>query len=210
MVVWADWCVGQVLATLERLDLTGKTLVIFTSDNGPRHGQNGHRSAGTWRGFKSHIWEGGHRVPFIARWPERIGAGQISDELICLTDLTATCADIVGAKLSHDEGPDSFSILPALLAAKPARPVRSAVVLHSCYGAFAIRQGKWKLILGTKTSGGWVKPGGKKPVPGTPGQLYDLVDDPREQNDLWDAHPEVVQRLAHLLDDYKTRGHSRF
>lgn len=210
MVVWADWCVGQVLSALERLGLAENTLVIFTSDNGPRHGQNGHRSAGALRGHKSHIWEGGHRVPFIARWPGRIKAGTVSDALICLTDLTATCAAIVGAELSRDEGPDSFSILPALVSTKPARPVRPAVVLHSCFGVFAIRQGKWKLILDTKTSGGWVRPGGKKPVPGTPGQLYNLVDDPQEQNDLWDERPEVVQRLARLLDDYKTRGHSRF
>ena len=209
MVVWTDWCVGRILSALDRLDLAEDTLVIFTSDNGPRPGQNGHRSAGSLRGFKSHIWEGGHRVPFIARWPGKIEAGSTSDALICLTDLMATCAATVGADLSADEGPDSFSILPVLLGRTSDRPVRPAVVLHSCYGVFAIRQGKWKLILGTKSSGGWVPPAGKKPVSGAPGQLYDLAEDPREEHDLWEAHPEIVARLSGLLDTYRTQGHSR-
>jgi len=139
MVVWADRCVGRIVLALDRLNLARDTLLIFTSDNGPRPGQNGHRSAGELRGFKSHIWEGGHRVPFIARWPGRIEAGAVSNELICLTDLTATCAAVVGAELSGDEGPDSFNVLPALLGRRSDKPVRPDVVLHSCFGAFAIR-----------------------------------------------------------------------
>jgi len=210
MVVWTDWCVGRIIDALDRLGLTENTLLIVTSDNGPRHGQKGHKSSGQLRGFKSHIWEGGHRIPFIARWPGKIKPGTTSDEVICLTDLVATCAAIVGAELPADAGPDSFNILPALLGAELDEPIRPAIVHHSVYGVFSIRQGKWKLILDTKTSGGWVRPSGKKPQPGTPGQLYNLRDDPYEQNDLWDKYPDVVERLTKLLEKYKRQGHSQY
>jgi arylsulfatase A-like enzyme len=209
MVVWTDWCMGQVFKALDRLDLSENTLVVFTSDNGPRHGQSGHKSARDLRGFKSHIWEGGHRIPFIARWPGKIKAGSTSDEVICLTDLMATCAAILGVEPPIDTGPDSFNLLPALLGHKLGGPIRPAIVHHSCFGVFAIRQGKWKLILDTKTSGGWVRPSGERPVPGTPGQLYDLERDPYERDDVWDEHPDIVRRLKRLLEKYRNQGHSR-
>jgi len=209
LVVLVDWCVGQVLDTLDRLKLTNDTLVIFTSDNGPRIGKKGHKSAGNWRGFKSHIWEGGHRVPFIARWPGRIEPDTTCDELICLTDLTATCAAIVGTSLPENAGQDSYNILPALLGKKLDKPIREAIVHHSCFGVFSIRQGRWKLIQGTKGSGGWVEPGGGGPKPGSPGQLYNLANDPYEENDLWDKLPEQVERLTNLLEKYKKQGYSR-
>ena len=209
MVALADWCVGQVLNTLDRFGLTENTLVIVTSDNGPRIGEKGHKSAGDWRGYKSHIWEGGHRIPFIARWPGRIEPDSTCDELICLTDLMGTCAAIVGARLRDDAGQDSYNILPALLGEKYNTPIREAIVHHSCFGVFSIRQGPWKLILETKSSGGWVEPGGDGPKPGSPGQLYNMADDPHEENDLWDKHPEIVQDLTKLLEKYKEKGHSR-
>ncbi len=209
MVVWTDWCVGRILDALDHLGPTENTLLIVTSDNGPRHGREGHKSSGKLRGFKSHIWEGGHRIPFIARWPGKIEPGSTCDEVICLTDLIATCAAIVGIELPDDAGPDSFNILPALLNAELDKPIRPAIVHHSVFGVFSIRQGKWKLILDTKTSGGWVRPSGKKPQPGTPGQLYNLQDDPYEQNDLWDEYPQVVKRLTKLLEKYKKQGHSK-
>ena len=209
MIVWTDWCVGRVLDALERLGLKESTLLIVTSDNGPRHGNKGHKSAGELRGFKSHIWEGGHRIPFIARWPGKIEPGSISDEVICLTDLIATCAAIVGTDLPDEAGPDSFNILSALLSRELETPIRPAIVHHSVFGVYSIRKEKWKLILDTKTSGGWVRPRGKKPVPGTPGQLYNLEEDLYEQNDLWDKHPEIVERLTRLLEKYKKQGYSR-
>jgi len=209
MVVLADWCVGQVLDTLDRLKLAQDTLVIVTSDNGPRIGEKGHRSAGNWRGYKSHIWEGGHRVPFIARWPGRIKPNTTSDELICLTDLIATSAAIIGTRLPDNAGQDSYNILPALLGEKRDRAIREAIVHHSVFGVFSIRQGPWKLILETKSSGGWVQPSGEGPEPGSPGQLYNLAQDPYEQKDLWDKHPEIVDRLTKLLEKYKKEGHSR-
>ncbi len=208
LVVLVDWCVGQVMAALERLGMAEDTLLIVTSDNGPREGTDGHRPAGPWRGLKSHIWEGGHRVPFIARWPGRIPAGATSDEPICLTDLLATCAAIVGDRLGDDEGPDSYNVLPALLGRKGDRPIREAIVSHSVFGVFAIRQGPWKLILDCPDSGGWVRPRGHGPKPGTPGQLYNLAEDPGERHNLYDAHPEIVARLRALLERYRRSGRS--
>jgi len=209
LVAWADWALGRVLDTLDRLGLAKDTLVIMTSDNGPRHGANGHKAAGLYRGHKSHIWEGGHREPFIARWPGKIKPGATSDEVICHTDLMATCAAIVGAKLADDEGPDSFNILPALLGKKGDKQIRPATVHHSCFGVFSVRKGNWKLILDTKTSGGWVKPSGKGPEPQTPGQLYDIDKDPYEKNDLWEKRPDIVKELTNLLEKYKKQGRSR-
>jgi len=209
LVVLVDWCVGQVLDTLQRLKLAENTLVIVTSDNGPRVGRNGHKSAGPYRGYKSHIWEGGHRVPFIARWPGRIQPGTASDELICLSDLAATCAAIVGEKLPRAAGEDSYNVLPALLGQKRKQPIREHIVHHSVWGVFSIRQGAWKLILETKTSGGWEKPRGSGPKPGTPGQLYNIADDPYETTDLWEKRPEIVRRLTKLLEKSRRQGRSR-
>jgi arylsulfatase A-like enzyme len=209
LVALVDWCVGQVVDTLDRTGLADNTLVIATSDNGPRIGAKGHKSSGPWRGYKSHTWEGGHRVSFIARWPRKIRPGTTSDELICLTDLMATCAALVGAKLPDNAAPDSYNVLPALLAQKTHKPIRDAIVSHSSKGVFAIRQGPWKLILETKGSGGWVEPRDSDPEPASPGQLYNLADDPYEKNDLWDKHPEIVARLTELLETYKRQGYSR-
>lgn len=210
LVALVDWCVGQVLEALDALGQNDNTLVIATSDNGPRIGKQGHKSSGLYRGYKSHVWEGGHRVPFIARWPGRIKPGTTCDELICLMDLLATCAAVVGTTLPDNTGQDSYNILPALLGKKSDKPIRDAIVSHSSKGVFAIRQGPWKLILETKGSGGWVDPRDRGSYgPDKPGQLYNLVNDPYEKNDLWDKHPEIVQRSTELLQKYKEQGHSR-
>jgi arylsulfatase A-like enzyme len=208
LVVLADWCVGEMVRALDRVGAAGDTLVIFTSDNGPHPGTNGHNSAGPWRGLKSHIWEGGHRVPFIAAWPGRILPGQTSAEPLDLVDLMATFADLAGTPLPDDAGPDSYDLSPAILGRKHAEPIREALVSHSEDGTFAIRQGPWKLILDNTTSGGWMTPEGKSPVPGTPGQLYDLAADPYETHNLWEARPEIVLRLAALLEKYRVEGRS--
>lgn len=209
LVFQVDWSVGRIMDVLDNLKLSDNTLLIVTSDNGPRIGHKGHKSSGPYRGYKSHIWEGGHRVPFIARWPGKTKPNTTSDELICLTDLMATCAAIVAADLPDSAAEDSCNILPALLDAKLDKPIRDAIVHHSVKGVFAIRQGQWKLILETKTSGGWVRPRGKGPKSGAPGQLYNMTDDPYEQNDLYDKHPEIVKRLTDLLQKYRRQGYSR-
>lgn len=208
LVFLVDWCVGEVCRALDRLEIADQTLIIVTSDNGPRHGREGHRPAGLFRGYKSHIWEGGHRVPFIARWPGKIPPGSTSDEMICLTDLMATSAAVLNTDLPQKARPDSYNILPALLGETGEGPIRDALVSHSENGTFAIRQGKWKLILDNKTSGGWVEPSGSPPDPNSPGQLYDLDFDPYEQNDLWMEHPGIVERLTRLLEMYKSEGSS--
>jgi hypothetical protein len=146
-VVLADWSLGQVLDTLDRLNLADKTLIIFTSDNGPREGVNGHRSSGNWRGYKQDLWEGGHRMPFIARWPGKIKPGTTSNETLCHTDMMATIAAIMSVDLPEDAGEDSFNMLPILLNEPRDKPIREAIVSRAGTDALAIRQGDWKLIL---------------------------------------------------------------
>jgi arylsulfatase A len=211
-----DAAVGELLATLNRTGLATNTLVIFTSDNGcsPAAGlgalqSKGHHPSGPWRGAKADIWEGGHRVPFIVRWPGRVKAGTTSDETICLSDLLATSAALVGAKLPDNAGEDSVSFLPALLGEKRTRPLREATVHHSIDGRFAIRQGDWKLAL-CSGSGGWSAPRDQattaKNFPSV--QLYNLAADPGETNNLHATHPEVVARLTGLLEKYVAAGRS--
>ena len=220
-VVQVDWTVGRVVEALDKNNLAENTLLIVTSDNGSPARTKvkrepysmmkvyGHYPNGRLRGIKADIWDGGHRVPFIARWPGNIPKGATSDELICLTDLIATCAAIVGNELPENAGEDSYNILPALLGKKLAEPIREAVVHHSMNGTFSIRQGEWKLILGLG-SGGFTKPSTIKPKPGGPeGQLYNLADDPAEANNLWADRQDVVNRLTKLLEKYKTEGRSR-
>ncbi len=205
LVVLADWSLGRIMETLDRLDVADNTLLIFTSDNGPREGVNGHKSAGNLRGLKGEIWEGGHRVPFIARWPGKIEPGTTSNEVITLTDLLATCTAIVGETLPRNAGEDSYNMLPAMLGAKLKKPIREATVHHSGAGVFAIRQGQWKLILGAK-HGGYHDGGPRR---GAPGQLYDLANDPYEAHDLWDERKDVIERLTKLLEKYRQQGYSR-
>jgi arylsulfatase A len=148
-------------------------------------------------------------VPFIARWPGRISAASVSDEVISLNDMLATFADIIEVPLAPGAGEDSYSIVPALFEERQSFPIREAVVLHSQDGMFAIRQGRWKLILG-QGSGGFTEPKRITADDGMPEwQLYDLVSDPREQVNLLDEHPDVVGHLTALLLKYRAQGHSR-
>jgi arylsulfatase A len=203
-VVLADWSLGQVLDTLDRLNLTDNTLIIFTSDNGPREGVNGHRSAGHWRGYKQDLWEGGHRMPFIARWPVKIKPGTTSDETLCLTDMMATIAAITGFPLPDDAAEDSFNMLPALLGEPLDKPIREAIVHRAGTAELAIRRGDWKLILGRER-----RRAQQARDPRDSGQLYNLKKDPAEKDNLWDRHPDIVERLTKLLEKYKKQGHSR-
>ena len=225
-MVWlVDWMVGQVMEALDRTGAADKTLIFVTSDNGalpgdrrrnPSGGQSvealyrtyGHKSCGDWRGYKAHIWEGGHREPLIARWPRMIEPDTVSHELVCLTDLMATCAAISGQKLPQEAAEDSVNILPALLNDEIDQPLRRDLIHHSVRGVFSIRQGPWKCIFDTKGSGGWPPPRGEGPVPGTPGQLYNIVDDPSEEEDLWDERPDLVEKMRASLKRYQEQGRS--
>jgi arylsulfatase A len=214
MVAMVDWMVGQVDDALARGGLVEDTLFIVTSDNGARltnydSRDYGHKSCGDLRGQKADIWDGGHREPFIARWPGRVPAGTTSEEPLCLVDLLATCADILGVQLGRDVGPDSHSVLPSLLGQVPERPIREAIVHHSGDGMFSIRQGRWKVILGLG-SGGFSEPRSANPEPGGPrGQLYDMESDLGERENLWSLYPEMVSSLTGLLDKYRQQGYSR-
>ncbi len=214
-VMETDWAVGEVMAALEKAGIAGNTLVIFTSDNGcskaagiPAMEAKGHFPSADLRGSKADIFDGGHRIPFLVRWPERIKAGSSSDQLVGQIDLMATCAELVGAKLPENAGEDSVSILPVLLGTAKA-PLREALVHHSINGSFAIRQGDWKLEL-CADSGGWTAPtpgsAEAKSLPDT--QLYNLRADLAEANNMQKENPEVVARLAKLLDQYIANGRS--
>ncbi len=210
-----DWTVGQVLKAIEQNGLKDNTLIIFTNDNGPSPNADfdelaavGHHPAYVFRGHKADIFDGGHRVPFIARWPGKIKPASVCEQAACLTDLMATAADITGCKLPDNAGEDSVSILAAMTGTAAA-PLREAVVHHSVNGSFAIRQGKWKLIF-CPDSGGWSPP---KPdsaeARGLPAvQLYDMSDDVGEKQNLYQKYPDVVRRLTELLERYVRNGRS--
>jgi arylsulfatase A len=210
-VAQVDATVGAVFDALDQKQLADNTLVIFTSDNGAHWlpsdiEQWNHRANANWRGQKADLWEGGHRVPLIVRWPGVVAAGTQSDQLVCLTDVTATTAAILGRPLPADAAEDSISFLPALLG---KRSSRDAIVHHSSDGTFAIRQGVWKLA--TKLgSHGFSEPKNVEPTPGGPsGQLYSLDDDPAESRNRWLEQAETVERLTKLLARYQTEGRSR-
>ncbi len=212
-VTQVDASIGAVLDALTRSRVADNTLVFVTSDNGAHWLPSdilayGHRANGTLRGQKADIWEGGHRVPFLVRWPGHIAPGSTSSETICLTDLLATAAEIVNAELPMDAGEDSYSLLRILLGRSIQSPLREATVLHSMTGVFAIRQGPWKLILG-RGSGGFSEPQTLVPAPGEPeGQLYNLGDDPGETVNLYSDRPDIVARLHTLLNRYRDSGRS--
>jgi len=208
-VMETDAMVGRVLDALAASGAASNTLVIFTSDNGRApEGQNderkGHYSSEFRRGYKGDAYDGGHRMPFIVRWPSKIKAGTTSNQLICLTDLMATCADILGVKIPDTAGEDSVSILPALLGTAD-KPLREAVVHHSRRGDFAIRQGQWKLTFCANSNGRSVlRPEDNLP----PIQLYDMAKDVGERSNEYAAHPEIVANLTKLMEKYIADGRS--
>ncbi len=227
-----DWMVGEVMRTLDEQGIADDTLVIFTSDNGGMFnvgGQDawdaGHRINGELLGFKFGAWEGGHRVPFIARWPGKIEAGSTSDQLLSNIDMMATLAALTGSSLAEGQGRDSVNVLPALTG-DPNEPVRDYLVLAaSRFSHLSIRKGKW-MYIGAQGSGGFTaaKRGahafggpaaityagyensdienGKIKPDAPPAQLYDLENDLQQTQNLYREHPEVVQELAALLATY--------
>jgi len=219
-----DTIVGELMKTLEGLGLAENTLVMFASDNGPevptvldmRKTYN-HDGAKPWRGVKRDQWEGGHRTPFIVRWPGKIKAGTISDQLLSLTDVMATCAEIVSSKLPNDAAEDSTSMLPVLLGTQGDKPVRTYMLEQTISLALSIRNGQWK-FLDHKGSGGnnYARDGewGMKPYAmkdtdtDAPGQLYNLAADPGETTNLYSKHPEIVKALKAQLDTFKASGRS--
>lgn len=211
-----DWTVGQILTALQRNGLADNTLVLFTSDNGSpqRNGlkmsgptgsvkkEFGHDSSRPWRGMKADIWEAGHRVPMIARWPNRISPASVCDEPLVLTDLMRTMATLVDASIPESAAEDSFDMSSVLLG-KSTSPIRDHLIHHSGNGIYAIRVGDWKLITG-KGSGGFTRY--QPPADAPKGQLYDLKNDPTESNNLYRQEPETVTRLRKQLEGYRKAG----
>lgn len=199
-----DDVVGRITQALESKGLLDNTILIFTSDNGcspkasfPELEKVGHNPSYIYRGHKADIFEGGHRVPFIVHWPEKISEARVSDEIICTTDLMATVAELVGHHLPDNAGEDSFSFLKTINGENSA--IRPSIVHHSIEGRFAIRKDKWKLIL-WPGSGGWSDPKTGDALTGLPSsQLYDLSQDPGEENNLITAQAEIADSLKSEL-----------
>ncbi len=217
-----DWIVGELMNTLDRLGIADNTIVMFGSDNGPEvptviamRRDHKHDGARPWRGVKRDQWEGGHRTPFIVRWPGKVKVGTVCDEPLSLTDVFATCAAIVNAKLPNDAAEDSFNMLPVLLGQQGSPRVRPYVLQQTWSLKMSLRKGHWKL-LDHKGSGGsnYERDGewGLKQYaiadtdPDAPGQLYDLARDPGETINVYSKHPEIVAELKALLEEAKTSG----
>jgi arylsulfatase A-like enzyme len=226
-VVQTDHVVGAVLDALKKAGAAENTLVILTSDNGPeitgevnpgaydRLKEFGHASMGILRGAKRDAWEGGHRVPFIARWPGKIEAGTVCDETVCHVDLMATLAALLHVKLPADAGVDSVNILPALLGEKRQAPLREATVHHSGQGKFAIRKGDWVLILaptgddnGKRGEPAWFRKDRGYGPHTEAGELFDLATDPAQKNNLYSTETAKVNELATLMERYVKEGRS--
>lgn len=210
VILQMDWCVGEILDTLERAKIAKDTIVIFSSDNGPVIDDGykddaveklgNHKPAGPFRGGKYSIFEGGTRVPLIVRWPARVKPG-VSDALISQVDFLATFADFTGQKLAQAEAPDSFNVLPALLG--ESKTGRSYVVEQG--GSLALRQDNWKFIAPDANAKGKMERG-TSPRP----QLYNLLDDRGETKNRSEENPEKLKELEHLLEKVRNDGRSRF
>lgn len=216
-VAQVDGLVGTVLDALDRNGFTDDTLILFTSDNGSpqRDGTNmsgpvgavkerfGHDPSAPWRGLKSDAWEGGHRVPFLLRWPGRVPAGTEQPAPWIHTDLYRTVAQLLALPIGLDQAEDSLDQSRVWFGEPEVEPVRQTLVHHSGNGLFAIREGDWKLILG-KNSGGFSR--WQPPENAPAGQLYHLGDDPAEATNLYREHPEIVARLTARLDAIREGG----
>ena len=206
-VMETDAVVGQILDAIDRNLAADQTLVIFTSDNGtaPYVGaldlaKQGHYCSGPLRGYKSDVWEGGHRVPLIVRWPGHVAPKTVCDKLVHQADLMATCAAVTGAELPDSAGEDSFSLLPLLKGSDA--PVRQHAVSQASSGLSGVRQGAWKLIFGPG-SGGWGKGADEHPA-----QLYNLRRDVAETNNLFADRPDKVSELTALMARLVNDGRS--
>ncbi len=217
-----DYVVGELLKTLDEFGVADNTLVMFSSDNGPETASVinmrkdfAHDGARPWRGMKRDQWEGGHRVPLIARWPGKIKPGSTTDQMTSLTDVMATCGAIVGAELPDNAAEDSYDMLPVLLGRASSEPVRKYLIQQTNTLALSIRRGRWKYLDHKGSGGNNYKSEALKPFalpdtePDAPGQLYDLNADPGETKNVYFEHPEIVAELKRQLDAYVKQGYSR-
>lgn len=213
-VLECDDVVGRVIKKLKDEGLYDNTIVVYTSDNGcspianyPELKEKGHNPSYIFRGHKSDIYEGGHRIPYLIQWPNGMAKGKTCDQTVCLSDFMATISEILGYKLKDDEGVDSFSNL-ALWKDPNGAPVRETTVHQSIDGSLAIREGKFKLEM-CPGSGGWSYPTTAEITPSMPKfQLYDLESDIAEKNNVIDKYPEVFEELKNKLVKIVLNGRS--
>ena len=209
-VMETDWSAGQVVQAVDDAGIAGDTIVIFTADNGHSHYTGwdelvaaGHMPSGQFRGHKGDVWEGGHRVPLLVRWPGRVQPGSTSNQLVSLTDILATSLAAIGAELPPDGAEDSVSFLDSALG-QAASAGRESLVSHSNHGEFAYRDGPWKLVFRNQLPS--LDESRGQP---TVTELYNLSADEGETNDLADERPEVVSELRAKFDEVIARGASR-
>lgn len=216
-VLMVDAMMGRVLLAIDKAGISENTIVVFTSDNGCSPSANfdelekkGHYPSYIFRGYNADLFDGGHRIPCILRWPAEVKPQQV-DQTICLTDFMATFASVTGYQLNDNEGEDSFNLLPLLLDNYPEVFQRKATVHSSINGSFSLRKGKWKMLF-SASSGGWSypKPGKDDGVIANlpPYQLYDLETDPGETENLYEKYPEIAKELRTLMIKYIEDGRS--
>ena len=210
-VMMVDDMVGQIAQRLEQHGFDENTLIVFTSDNGPvwypaDTERLGHSSTGPLRGMKADSYEGGHRVPFIVRWPATTPPNTVNHHLICHTDMLATFAALTGQIVPDSQAPDSIDQSPLLTSPQLDQPLRETLITSNNNKYYGVRNGNWKLITGLG-SGGFTQPRDIKPSPGGPtGQLFNLQTDPGETKNLWAEHPEIVKQLQDILTQSKASG----
>ena len=210
-VMMVDDMVGQIMKRLEQHGMADDTLLVFTSDNGPvwypaDTERLGHSSTGSLRGMKADSYEGGHRVPFIVRWPSQTPASTVNEHLICHTDMLATLAVLTGQEVPIGQAQDSINQSPLLFMPKLEEPPRNTLITSNNPKYFGVRMGQWKMITGLG-SGGFTQPRDLKPSEGGPtGQLFNLSEDLSETNNLWEKHPEIVKQLESILRQSKEAG----
>ena len=214
-VMQIDAVVGSLIARLEELGIRDSTAFFFSSDNGPEtitapyRERYGHASAWKFRGMKRDNWEGGHRIPYIVSWPDRIKPDATCDRFVELADFYATALSLAGIPQTDatdrapDRGPDSFDMTP-LLFGQPAPDYRDFAVHHSSQGRWAVRRGPWKLLLHPGSGGNACD----CPENDDPLQLYDLAADPFETRNTYTEHPDIVRELRELCLRVITRGRS--
>lgn len=216
-VLMVDAMVGRVLTALEESGISDNTLVLFASDNGcspiasyPNLIAKGHNPSASFRGYKADLYEGGHRVPFLVRWRDKVRS-HVVEQPVCYTDILATLSSVANVKMKDDEGEDSYNLTPLLFKKKSRANIREAIVHHSINGSFSIRKGDWKLLF-SPGSAGWSFPNPKKDttllstLP--PIQLYNMKTDVSETKNLYKAYPQVVEELRELMIRYIEDGRS--
>jgi arylsulfatase A len=214
-VMMVDYMVGEIMKAIDQTGESENTVIVFTSDNGCAPWADfktllakGHNPSYFFRGTKADLFEGGHHIPLLFKWPAGVKRHHIVNQTVCLNDVMATLGEVTGFKLKDDEGEDSYSLLPSILEPEYKKTIREATIHHSVNGNFAIRKGDWKLLL-SPGSGGWSSPKPGKEEEGLPPvQLYNMKNDPGETINLQNKYPDTVKELTTLLVKYIEDGRS--